>query len=55
MGFNPATERMVVLVNTGVGTDVDITTLGLNQKGRTLILDMEFAQSIENIYSNNPL
>ena len=34
MGFNPATKRgIVVLVNTGVA-DVDITTLGLNQKGK---------------------
>ena len=34
MGFNPATKRgIVVLVNTGVA-DVDITTLGLNQKSK---------------------
>ena len=34
MGFNPATNRgIVVLCNTGV-TDVDITTLALNQKGK---------------------
>ena len=34
VGFNPATKRgIVVLVNTGVA-DVDITTLGLNQKGK---------------------
>lgn len=34
MGFNPATNRgIVVLCNTGVA-DVDITTLALNQKGK---------------------
>jgi serine-type D-Ala-D-Ala carboxypeptidase/endopeptidase len=34
MGFNPATNRgIVVLCNTGV-SDVDITTLALNQKGK---------------------
>lgn len=34
MAFNPATNRgIVVLCNTGVA-DVDITTLGLNQKGK---------------------
>jgi D-alanyl-D-alanine-carboxypeptidase/D-alanyl-D-alanine-endopeptidase len=34
MGFNPATNRgLVVLCNTGVA-DVDITTLALNQKGK---------------------
>jgi len=34
MGFNPTTERgIVVLCSTG-NSDVDITTLGLNQKGK---------------------
>ena len=42
--FNPTTDRGIVVLCSTDRSDVDITTLGLNQKGKISSLNMEFVE-----------